>query len=230
MGGSLRSFFGGRSRASSHDGWKSGVLIFPHEGAEVMVCLMPVPVPWSSLAGPCATSWLWPEATECMEAHQCHFLVVVRGGSLEPVERRLILTRLTAAVVRDADAIGVYWCEATLVHEPDMFLELAKSARPHDIPGMLWIDVRVEEYEDGTRRCFTTGLAPLGFLEIEVRKSYLAADELMNFIGDTACYIVNSRLHISAGETMGHTESEQYTVLHGPSMFDRGKVMQIVMA
>ncbi len=229
-GGFLRSLFGRRPRTSDQCSWKSGILMFPREDAQVLVTLLPVAIPWSSLAGPCATSWWWPEATACMEQHACHFFVVLRGGSLDSVERRIILTRLTAAIVRESDAVGVYWGEGTLVHEPGEFLRQAESASPHHIPGTLWIDVRVEEYEDGSLRCFTTGLAPLGFLEIEVRKSYLASDELMSFVGDTACYIVNNRLHIADGETMGHTATEQYQVRDGPSMFDRSKVMQIVMA
>jgi hypothetical protein len=93
----------------------------------------------------------------------------------------------------------------------------------------LWIDVRVESNEDGTFRCFTMGMEPLGFLEIEVHNSSLPPEELMMFIGNTACYIANNRLHIPKGNTMGRTAAEQYKVLHTPSMFDRSKLMQIVM-
>ena len=47
----------------------------------------------------------------------------------------------------------------------------------------------------------------------------------MGFIGDTACYIVNSRLQIPDGDTMGRSASERFKVRHGASMFDRGRVM-----
>jgi len=72
-------------------------------------------------------------------------------------------------------------------------------------------------------------MAPLGFLEIEVEKSSLPPDELMSFIGDTACYIVNKRLEIPDGDTMGRTATEMYKVLHDRSMFDRLNVMKLVM-
>lgn len=75
----------------------------------------------------------------------------------------------------------------------------------------------------------TTGMVPLGFLEIEVQRSTLSAEELMEFIGNTACYIVNGRRCIAPGETMGRTATEKYKVRHGPSMFDRETVMQLAM-
>jgi hypothetical protein len=116
-----------------------------------------------------------------------------------------------------------------LVHEPSRFVELAESADAHDIPGTLWLDVRVEPNGDGTFRCFTTGMAPLGFREIEVEKAALEPEDLMCFISDTALYIVNGRNEIEAGETMGRTPSEKFKVRHGRSMFDRPPVMQLVM-
>ena len=192
--------------------------------------LVPEPIPWSELNGPCATAWRWPDATERMREHRYHFWVTLLGGSIEPVERRVILTKVVSAILDDVDAVGIYWGEGTLVHEPVSFVQRAKSASAVSIPGDLWIDVRVEEKDDGSFRCFTTGMAPLGFLEIEICESKLPSDELMEFVGDTACYIVNGRLQIKPGETMGRSATEQYKVRHGSSMFDRGMVMQLVMA
>lgn len=209
--------------------WDEGVLEVPFRGGRLIVGLMDVPIPWSQLEGPCATAWWWPEATERMREHKYHLWVVLTRGAIEPIERRLILTKAVAAILRSTDAVGVYWGEGTLVHEPKEFVLQAKSATPADIPGPLWIDVRVEENDDGSFRCFTTGMAPLGFLEIEVTRSTLPRFELMEFVGDTVCYIVNGRLRIAPGETMGPSATEQYKVRHSSSRFDRGTVMQLVM-
>jgi hypothetical protein len=142
----------------------------------------------------------------------------------------VILTKMTSAVVQRTDAVGVYWGEGTLVHEPSEFVRQAAAVNPQGIPGPLWLDVRVEENPDGSSRCFTTGLAPLGFLEIEVAKSTLTPEELMEFIGDTACYIVNNRLQIPDGDTLGRSATEQYKVRHAKSMFDRPPVLRVKMA
>ena len=225
----LGALTGRKAKVHEVHEWEDQNLIFPFGDSQVAVSLMPAPIPWSQLEGPCATTWRWPEATEKMRKHTNHFLVAILGGSMPAVERRILLTRLVSAVVSTTDAIGIYWGEGTVVHEPEEFLELARSAKSNDIPGPLWLDVRVELNEDGSYRCFTTGMAPLGFLEIEVQKSSLEPDELMEFIGDTACYIVNSRQHIPAGNTMGRSATEQFVVHHSPSMFDRPNVMQLVM-
>ena len=164
-----------------------------------------------------------------MRGHTNFFLVALIGGSIEPVERRVVLTKVVSAVVADTNAVGVYWGEGTLVHEPSEFLQRASTVSAQNIPGTLWLDVRVVRNPDGTLRCFTTGMSPLGFLEIEVEKSSLAPEELMDFIGDTACYIVNNRLHVPDGDTMGRTATEMYKVRHGQSMFDRPKVMHLAM-
>jgi hypothetical protein len=230
LGGILKSLFGRKKPPAEDCAWKDGILVFENGDMLISVALMPAPIPWSSLEGPCATAWWWPEAAERMQSHKFHFLLSIIGGLLEPVERRLLLTRLACAVLRETDAVGVYWGDGTLVHEPKFFLEAAKSAGPKDIPAIIWIDVRVEPNSDGTSRCFTTGMAPLGFLEIEVERSSLPPEELFGFIGDTACYIVNNRLPIKDGETMGRTAEEKFKVLYGPSMFDRSTVMQLIMS
>jgi hypothetical protein len=225
----LGSLFGQKAPVSKEHEWQDSNLVFSLRDAQLAVSLMPLPIPWSELEGPCATAWWWPEATQALQSHTSHFLIALVGGSIEPVERRVTLTKVVSAVVRHSDAVGVYWGEGTLVHDPKEFVRQAKSASDRNIPGMLWLDVRVEQNPDGSFRCFTTGMAPLGFLEIEVEKSDLPPDELMGFVGDTACYIVNSRLQIPDGDTMGRSATEQYKVVHGASMFDRPKVMQLVM-
>lgn len=215
--------------ASPSVDWEGENLIFPCGDAQVAVSLMPAPIPWSQLEGPCATAMLWPDATEAMKQHTNFFLVAILGGSMDPVERRVLLTRIVSKVVANTDCVGVYWGDGTLVHAPDTFLEFAPKARADDIPGPLWLDVRVEPNPDGSWRCFTTGMAPLGFAEIEVQSSSLDPGDLLEFIGDTACYIVNTRQHIPEGNTMGRTPTQQFQVRYGESMFDRSQVMQLVM-
>jgi hypothetical protein len=219
----------GAVQVASELQWSGNSLVFGYEDAQVAVSLMPMPIPWKELEGPCATAWWWPEAAQQMEAHRYHFLLTLIAGSIDPVERRIVLTRLTSALVRYTDSVGVYWSEGTLVHEPAAFVREAEPIDANHIPGQLWIDVRVERNQGGSHRCFTTGMEPLGFPDIEVQKSELEPDELMSFISDVAAYIVNNRLLIKDGETMGRSASEQYEVRHGRSMFDRPRVMRILM-
>lgn len=229
-GGFLRSLFGRGSAPPAEHEWEGPALVFAVGDAQLAVSLMPGPIPWSDLEGPCATTWWWEDAAEQMRSHTHHFLIALIGGSLEPIERRLLLTKVVAAVVAESEAVGVYWGEGTLVHEPSRFLKAAKGADADNIPMPLWVDVRVEPNPDGTSRCFTTGLAALGFLEIEVRNSALKREELWEFVGDIAMYVVSGRKQIPDGDTMGRTADEKYRVRHGKSMFDRPRVMQLIMS
>jgi Domain of unknown function (DUF4261) len=220
----------GAAAAAKEQQWEDSNLVFSFRDGMIAVALMPGPIPWSDLEGPCATAWWWPDATERMRAHTYHFIVTVMGGTIPPVERRVILTNIVRAVLRHTDAVGVYWAEGTVVHEPNTFLEQSEGISETQIPGPLWIDVRVEQNDDEeTFRCFTTGLAPLGHLEIEVERASLKPHELLEFIGDTACYIVNTNTPIADNETLGRTATEKFKVRHAKSMFDRGTVMRINM-
>jgi hypothetical protein len=74
-----------------------GNLIFNVGDAIVAVAPMPAPYPARDLAGPCATAWMWPKGTSAMSVkdHRSHVLVTVIGGTLAPIPRRLLLTRIT---------------------------------------------------------------------------------------------------------------------------------------
>jgi hypothetical protein len=228
-GSLLGRLFGAKPAAAKEQAWEGTNLVFNFRDGMVAVALMPGPVPWDDLEGPCATSWWWPEATEKMRAHKYHFIVTVMGGTIPPVERRVILTNVVRAVARHTDAVGVFWAEGTVVHEPSAFLEQSEGVSETQIPGPLWIDVRIEQNDDNTLRCFTTGLKPLGHMEIEVPRTALKPQELIEFVGDTACYIVNTNTVIAHNETLGRTATEKFKVRHAKSMFDRGTVMRIDM-
>ena len=207
--------------------WENGKLVFALGDAHVAVTFMPRAIPWSQIEGPCAGAWWWRDATRKMRDHTHHFLVAVIGGPVGPVERRVILTHVVSAVLRGTDAVGVYWAEATIVHEPKSFLDQAASVTPKKIPGPLWLDVIVQQNLDGSYRCYTTGLEPLGFREIELEQARVLPVELISFLGNVATHIVNERRTFKAGEKVARTRDERYTVGYGPSMVGRGEVMRL---
>ncbi len=207
--------------------WEKGVLMLQYEDAQIFVMLMPAPIPWSELEGPCTTAWWWPEATDVMQKHQYHFIVMVTGGEWNEVARRLLLAKVMQGVVESTDSVGVYWGDATLVMQPGFFVENVADATTDDVPMMVFADVRVEEVTDGVYRCFTTGMKSLGFHEIEVDETTMDPDELLEFVLDTAKYIVDEYLEIPEGNTFGRDHDKQFVVRYRPSMFDRDVVMKL---
>lgn len=80
--------------------------------------LVPAPIAWSDLEGPCATAWYWPQAMANMQGHQAHAIVTLSGEQNNILTRHILLTQVVAATVEATDAVGVYWGSGTLVHSP----------------------------------------------------------------------------------------------------------------
>lgn len=214
-------------KRETEEKWSEDVLMLECEDAQIIIMLMPGQIPWSELEGPCATAWWWPEATEEMQQHKFHFVAMVRGGEWNEVARRVLLGFVIQGVLESTDAIGVYWGDATLVMQPDLFIANVRKATIEDVPMMVFADVRVEEISDGVYRCFTTGMKSLGFHEIEVDEATMEPDVLLEFVLDSAKYIVDNYLEIPEGNTFGRDADKQFKIRYRPSMFDTDIVMKL---
>jgi hypothetical protein len=205
-------------------------LVFHLDDSMAAVSLMPAPIPWSDLEGPCATAWWWPEATERMKGHKCHIIVVFMGGAGNAVERHIYLTRLVSAVAANADSAGIYWGAGTVVHDPTAFQEQAAELSPDNLAPQLWVDMRLEQNEDGSFRFFTTGMASFGCLEIEIDRSPRLPEEILDFCYSIVSYVLQRGTTIGDGETVGRSADERIKVRHKASMWDRAKVMKLEFA
>lgn len=57
-------------------------------GAHVILTLMPGPIPWFDLEGPCATSMLWKNVAEVLKPRKAHVLVaIVFDDDRSPLDR-----------------------------------------------------------------------------------------------------------------------------------------------
>lgn len=190
--------------------------------------LVPRPIPWSQLEGPCATAWYWPEAAEALRPHEAHLLVTLIDEGGRPIDKASALTRLTAAVTATAPSVGVFWGPGRLVHPPAAFVEQAAHVSPDNLPLFLWIDFRIEQADDGSLRLFTTGLEALGETELEVPHYVGAAQDLLDFVYNIAHYLLSRRKTINDGDTIGVSEQVQATARRGPSMLGgEGEVIQL---
>jgi Domain of unknown function (DUF4261) len=210
---------------------KGGTFVFRLDGNMAAIYLLPVPIPWSDLEGPCATAWWWPDATERMKSHTAHAIVALMGDSCDVIQRHIQLTHLVAAVAATADAAGVYWGSGTVVHEPQAFVEQSAGLSRDDVEPQLWIDMRLEQNDDGSYRYFTTGMASFGHLEIEIDRATLEPEEILEFCYAIINYILTSGNTVKHGETLGRSAEEKIKVTHESSMWDReGKVMKLAFS
>ena len=202
-----------------------GKIVFGLGKDHAAAALMPAPIPWSALEGPCETAWWWPEAGERMKSHTSHILVALAGESSNLVQRHVTLTHLTAAIAGHTDAAGIYWGGGTLVHEPEAFIEQARELTPDNLPWPLWIDFRVEGNDDGSSRLFTTGMKAFDKPEIEIPRSRREPAEVFDFACSIADYIITTNPRIEDGHTVGRSDAEKVQAEHGPSMWDPKKTV-----
>jgi hypothetical protein len=184
------------------------------------VTLVPRPVPWPQLEGPCATAWYWPTATEALRDHAAHLMVALVDEGSKSIPKSMALTQLVSGLVGTSPVQGVFWGPGRLVHPPQSFLDQAQHMSPRDLPLFLWVDFRVERNPDDTCRLYTTGLEALGKTEIEIRDFPGEPQVMLEYAYNVAHYQVTSNKHMNDGDTIGLTDEVQAVVKLAPSMFD----------
>jgi hypothetical protein len=200
-----------------------------HAGpGDVILGYMPGPIPWSDLERPCATSVLWPSAAKTLKKHSTH-LIVAASGELKPLALSRLLTQATASVLSVCDAaLGVYWCNATLVIPKGMFIDFAAKVLPLGPPLDIWVDFRVGRNKKGKSAGFTTGMVALGHMEFETLNSPEPPGELRERLQGLAGYVLEHGAVIRDGDTVGEDERERIRVVYADSAFgDEKQVMRL---
>ena len=199
---------------------RDDVISFDLGGDTVAVSLMPQPVPWADLEGPCREAWYWPEAAEALRDHRTHILVVLVPRASDRIDVALSLTRVVAAVTACSRAAGVLWGGGGLVHAPEPFVEAARKGRRESLPLQLWVGFGVYREEDGTHSLYTSGLEEFGQMEIEVAGSKLDPRELIDRVFNMVLYILGKGVVLQDGETIGTSENEKIKITHETSFCD----------
>ncbi len=221
--------FAGYAVSGIHN--SEGVFGFNLGGELFALVLIPAPYPARDLEGPIATSRLWPPEPpiETVKQHRTHLLITMTGGARDPVQRRLLLTAVTALGAKQPGVMAVYWAEATQVVFPPLFVDMAEEFNTAEAPPLhLWVDLRVFRNEDGTTGCFTTGLPWLGHMEIEIPRTEMQPRELNDWLMNIIIYLLENGPVLEDGQTIGTTAEERVPIRHCASIFGhRGKVIRL---
>lgn len=193
----------------------------------VIMALTDVPIPWGDLEGPCATSWLWKDATEVMKAHRGHAIVFLQTGRGTQLEQSILLTKVIAAAAEFLKGTGVYWGEGSVVLPPDQWQKLALDATTDHPPLPAWIEFRAARSADAKISVLTTGLEHFGGMEVEVIDSRHNFKDVLNVVMGVAHITIKGE-KISDGDTVGGDADTKIKVRHEKSVWDReGKVLRI---
>ena len=207
---------------------EGGTVSLKLRDGDLFVALMPAPIPWSDLEGPCTTSLLWKNAVDEVKTHRAHYIVTIMS-ELNEIERSIRLTQAATAVLAASDeAMGVYWGNATLVVPKPIFVEFAEQILPHGPPLDIWIDFRVGWHADRRSAGFTQGMTALGHMELVAPDSPEKPSDLRERFQGLARYLLDNGPVIKDGDTVGQDANEKIRVVYGPSSFGHeGFVMQL---
>lgn len=197
-------------------------------GRRVDLVLMPIPIPWNDLEGPCATNRIWPGATTVCKAHKAHVLVRVPGSREDgPASLRLLTTKIVASLVEELSAPAVYWGAGTVVNSGADFVKMAGMASDTEFPLLLWVDFRIWRQEDGSLYLATTGLSDLGLMEFEGASRRLPAKVLLEKVFDLSHYVCERGPVVKDGDTVGTSASERITAKYRRSIWGREEVIYL---
>lgn len=201
---------------------KEHVVSFELDDIPISVIIIPQPIPWAELEGPCKTSLFWKNATQEVRSHSAHMLVSATGNA-EPHELAWYLTKAIEALLLTVDAIGVYWGSGTLVTHKEMFISMSSRSSEEYLPLYLWIDFRCQQEDEETFSLFTTGMQSLGVMEIEIQDAKHVPPVLIDKAFNLAHYLLDNGPVLKDGDTFGVGPNERMKIRHSASFVERGE-------
>lgn len=197
------------------------VMLFRVAGGTAMVGVLDRPLPDGQVDDLCAAAWFWKTACADAAQHRAQLIVSLLGTKLDRLDRALLLTDLTAALLDGNDnAIASYWMSA--LRPRDMFVK-ASSRASRDLPPVwLWVDFRISGGPQGVSMS-TEGMNVYDLRELEAKDVKRPASEVLSLITGTATYLVSKGPVIKDGDTIGDSPSLGIVVRHDKSYWRDGQ-------
>lgn len=189
---------------------------------ELVVALMPVPVPEGEAEEGTDRSLSGLDGTWTLPEHRAHVVVVQQGGKLKDVAELTSYTRVVAALVRALGACGVYWGAGSVTHHPEFMVNIAQS----ELPLPVWVGVSIAAKGDRFE------LLSVGMPQLELPDLLLDAPgvdgETLEFFYDLLAYVVRRGKKLPEGDSVGRGEKERLPVTYVPSPLDaKAKVWSV---
>lgn len=210
--------------------YDKNTVTFSIDGEMGFISFMPAPYPWSDLEGPCATSWMWRDASEVLKKHKRHIIITWMIKSLDEIQISTIVSQLTASVLEEVNGHGVYWGNAALLNKKDVFCDMVYEIDKIGLPLYLWIDFRVERNRDNSINLITYGLSNFGVMEIEVVNTKKNFGDVLDFVYNISNYLIENGNVIKDGDTIGEDANQRITANHKESVWtndNRGTVLRV---
>lgn len=139
--------------------------------------------------------------------------VINHAVTLDALDAALLMNCVTVSVLKNTDAVAVYWHAAEKVLSPADFVEKSAGMNRKTLPVDLWVDFRmVPHAEDQTVSFGTFGLERFSLPEMEVSRTRRHPRWVMDWLFNLSHFVLENDVTLEDGQTFGRTKEEKFSV------------------
>ena len=187
-------------------------LIETIDDMNLIVSLMPAPVPNDEALNNAETNFYWEDAVEIAKSHKAHILVTVLGGEEDLLGATDLFVKVCASCLKQPNAIAINTLGTVL--QPEFYIEYAESSlKNNEFPLMNMVFFGIYSNDNGaTMSLYTYGLGVYGKLNMEIIDSNKSTDETLGLLQSITEYVITSDITLQDGETIGFSEEQKLKI------------------
>lgn len=208
----------------SEDIEEENTIITELDGYRVVISKFPSPVPNQEAEINAQNNFMWQEAVEVTKKHKAHIVVAILGDNDNINEKAVIYVKIMASCSKQSNAIGVF--TSGVVFEPSNYINFAQMAKEKMLPiyNLIWFGL----YQDEKGlNAYTYGMNVFGKDEIEVLGANASPEELYDFIGSLASYVLEYDVVLQDGETIEFSEDDIHSITKSEGISIPGMTLKI---
>ncbi len=178
----------------------------------IVVSLMPAPVPNNEAVENAETNFRWDEAVEVAKNHKAHILISLLGGKEKLLDATNIFVKFCSSCLKQPNATAINTLGTVI--DPEFYIDFAEESLKNDeFPLMNMVFFGVYSLDNGaTISAYTYGLRVFGKKDMEILNSDKSVDEVFNLLSNITLYIITSDITLKNNETIGFSEEQKLKI------------------
>lgn len=179
-----------------------------------VAALSSYPIPASDIQYAANNSRLhWPDAEKIMLTHKAHYTINCTSRHAKPWQAALDLTHAIAAFAEIHNSTGIYWGDASILHQPKTFLNDARYEPGSALPAALWVGILIEPHaKNQTVSIYTDGMPALGQQEIEIHHAKVNQQDLYALMLSLTQDVLDGKVTLEPGKTITAPNKQIFSI------------------
>ncbi len=209
---------------------EKGVILFTCNNITYAIARIPAGIPKNDFQSAADYSLLYKDKDGLYDKQKAHIIVTVISDKLDLIKQQLLLTKLTRAVLKNTNSLGVLWGSSVQLIQSNVFLAFSTDISDESLPIPLWVNFCLFKDTNNKINVYTLGMKTLGYPEYEIINLKMNWNDGYYFLVDFTNYMITSHDLITDGDTIGRDENEKLKVTYPKSeITDDNRVMRIEM-